>query len=286
MSKVLLLPPNVAKIASVAAKDQHGRYGATTGIQVSRRDDKYRIEATNGRVAAIITGTPDQAEDYPTCPFLQAAPNGAASAVVPASIWSKGFRDLPKRTAAKPILANLAVVLGKERITLSSTDLETDRAVQPRVVEGRFPEIDRIIPKGKPKATACVSIAELRSLLSVAEAVGSGVTFEFHDKNGPLVLRAKHDDSDQEFLGLAAPIVPSDSAGQQPSRPDVKPSNGEGAGVVEATPQGEPSAETTVESEPAPPAEKPKRRRASKALAAAASILAAIAWIGRWLSVS
>jgi hypothetical protein len=285
MSKVLLLPPNVAKIASVAAKDQHGRYGATTGIQVSRRDGKYRIEATNGRVAAIITGTPDQAEDYPTGPFLQAAPNGAASAVVPAGIWSKGFRDLPKRTAAKPILANLAVVLGKERITLSSTDLETDRAVQPRVVEGRFPEIDRIIPKGKPKATACVSIAELRSLLSVAEAVGSGVTFEFHDKNGPLVLRARHEDSDQEFLGLAAPIVPNDSAGQQPNKPDAKPSNGEACGVVGATPQGEPPADATVESEPAP-AEKPKRRRASKALAAAASILAAIGWLGRWLSMS
>lgn len=205
---------------------------------------------------------------------------------MPAGIWSKGFRDLPKRTAAKPILANLAVVLGKERITLSSTDLETDRAVQPRVAEGRFPEIDRIIPKGKPKATACVSIAELRSLLSVAEAVGSGVTFEFHDKNGPLVLRARHEDSDQEFLGLAAPIVPSDSAGQQPNKPDAKPSNGEACtGVVGATPQGEPPADATVESEPAP-AEKPKRRRASKALAAAASILAAIVWLGRWLSVS
>ena len=99
MSKILLLPPNVAKIAKVAATNQHGRFGATTGSPVSKKDGKYKIEATNGRIAAIITGTADKPEDYPSCPFLEAAPNGATSAVVPAGVWEKGFRDLPKKAA-------------------------------------------------------------------------------------------------------------------------------------------------------------------------------------------
>jgi hypothetical protein len=273
MSKILLLPPNVAKIGNVAARNQHGRYGATTGIQVSKRDGKYKIEATNGRIAAIITGTPDKAEDYPSCPFLEAAPNGAASAVVPASVWSKGFRDLPKRNRAKPILGNLAVVLGKERITLSCTDLETDRAVQPRVVEGRFPDTDRVIPKGKPRATIRVPIAELRSLLDVAEEIGTGVIFEVHEGMGPMVLRGKHDESDQAFLGLIMPLV--DATPAQPRTKAFK-------GVAEATPV-EPAPEP--EEEPAPAEEKPKRRRTSKAVAAAVSILAGVCCLGRWLSV-
>ena len=57
-------------------------------------------------------------------------------------------------------------------------------------------------------------------------------------------------------------------------------------GNVEAIP-----AETSPEAsepvvDPEPPAEKPKRRRANKAVAAAASILAAVCCLGRWLSVS
>lgn len=275
MSKILLLPPNVAKIGNVAARNQHGRYGATTGIQVSKHDGKYKIEATNGRIAAIITGTPDNPEDYPSGPFLEAAPNGATSAVVPASVWSKGFRDLPKRNRAKPILGNLAVVLGKERITLSCTDLETDRAVQPRVVEGHFPDTDRVIPKGKPGAIIRVPIDQLRSLLDVAEEIGAEVTFEIHEGNGPMVLRGKHDESDQEFLGLIMPLI--DASATQPRAKAFK-------GVAEVT---------SVESAPAPEAqtpsapaeEKPKRRRASKAVAAAASILAGVCCLGRWLSV-
>lgn len=272
MSKILLLPPNVAKIGNVAARNQHGRYGATTGIQVSKRDGKYKIEATNGRIAAIITGTPDNPEDYPSGPFLEAAPNGAASAVVPASVWSKGFRDLPRRNRAKPILGNLAVVLGKERITLSCTDLETDRAVQPRVVEGHFPDTDRVIPKGKPRAIIRVPIDQLRSLLDVAEEIGTGVTFEIYEGNGPMVLRGKHDESDQEFLGLIMPLI--DAGATQPRSKAFK-------GVAEATPV---ECASEPEEEPAP-TEKPKRRRASKAVAAAASILAGVCCLGRWLSV-
>jgi hypothetical protein len=278
MSKILLLPPNVAKIGNVAARNQHGRYGATTGIQVSKQNGKYRVEATNGRIAAIITGTPDKAEDYPSCPFLEAAPNGAASAVVPASVWSKGFRDLPRKAKHRPILANLAVVLGKERITLSCTDLETDRAVQPRVVEGRFPDTDRVIPKGKPKATIRVPIAELRSLLDVAEAIGVGVTFEIHSGNGPMVLRGSNDEGgDQEFLGLIMPLVRA----EEPAQPKARPFTG----AVEATPA-EAAPESDPVPEPEPAAEKPKRKRANKVVAVAASILTAFCVLGRWLSVS
>jgi hypothetical protein len=216
----LLLPANLAVLVKAAAREQHCRFGATTGIRLTAtKDGGYQAEATNGRILARVKGSmPFDPQDYPDVPALQSAPQGETSGTIPAEVWSKAFKGIPRRPV-KPVLGTVAAVLGKDQATLVSTDLENANVQSPRLVEGRWPNTDQVFPKGKPRFTINVDAKLLIDLLQVAMAFSPAdhnnkVTMEFHDRKDPFAIRTRSDDG-QEFSGLMVPLVNTEEA-QQP----------------------------------------------------------------------
>src|SRR6516162_4259807 len=215
----LLLPANLAVLVKAAAREQHCRFGATTGIRLTAIRDGYQAEATNGRILARVKGAmPFDPQDYPDVPALESAPQGETVGTIPAEVWSKAFKGVPRRPV-KPVLGTVAAVLGKDQATLVSTDLENANVQSPRLVEGRWPNTDQVFPKGKPRFTINVDAKLLIDLLQVATAFSSQdhnnkVTMEFHDRNQPFAIRTKSDDG-QEFAGLIVPLAIPEEA-QQP----------------------------------------------------------------------
>jgi len=215
----LLLPANLAVLVKAAAREQHCRFGATTGIRLTATKDGYQAEATNGRILARVKGAmPFDPQDYPGVPALESAPQGETVGTIPAEVWSKAFKGVPRRPV-KPVLGTVAAVLGKDQATLVSTDLENANVQSPRLVEGRWPNTDQVFPKGKPRFTINVDAKLLIDLLQVAMAFSSQdhnnkVTMEFHDRNQPFAIRTKSDEG-QEFSGLIVPLAIPEEA-QQP----------------------------------------------------------------------
>jgi DNA polymerase III sliding clamp (beta) subunit (PCNA family) len=161
---------------------------------------------------------PFDPQDYPDVPALESAPQGETVGTIPAEVWSKAFKGVPRRPV-KPVLGTVAAVLGKDQATLVSTDLENANVQSPRLVEGRWPTTDQVFPKGKPRFTVNVDAKLLIDLLQVAMAFSSQdrnnkVTMEFHDRNQPFAIRTRSDEG-QEFSGLIVPLVGTEEA-QQP----------------------------------------------------------------------
>jgi hypothetical protein len=206
---LLLLPPNLAGLVRLAAADPHSRF-ATAGVQLRSTGRGYRVAATNGRVLGLVDGDlPDAPEHYPAPPALAASPGTEAGCVLPADAWKKAFAAVPKgkTVKAKPILGNLAVAIGKEGSVLASTDLDTDSELQPRHLEGRFPNVASVLPKGEPRARFRVGVKLLLALLQTAEAFAGeagAVTVEVHDPEKLVAVRAACEG--QEFTGLIVPL--------------------------------------------------------------------------------
>ncbi len=209
--KLLLLPANLGPLAKLSARVEHARFTATTAVRLVSTVRGYRAEATDGRVLGMVTGPlPEKPEDYPSIAALEAAPGGEAVALLPAADWDKAFRALPKQRTryAKPILGNLAAALGKNDAVLASTDLDRASVANVRQVDGRYPDVDNVLPKKKPRLTFLVDPELLIRLLTVAKSFTDdehkAVTFEVRDDGAPIAVKCGV--SGQKFTGLIVPL--------------------------------------------------------------------------------
>lgn len=203
-----LLPPNLAALADLTAKES-SRY-AMTGVHLRLHgDNTYRAMATDSKFAAIVAGPCDDADQFPAIPALAAAPNGATEGLIPAATWRAALKAAPKKAHYKPVLRNVAVVLGTVEATFASTDLEATNVVPTRLVEGRFPPLPDIMPvPAAAKATIAVDPARLATLLKTAAAFcppadsagGPRVTLELYPKKCLVAVRATN--GGQRFDGL------------------------------------------------------------------------------------
>jgi hypothetical protein len=198
VSRFHLLPANLGPLAELAAGE--ARRHSLTGVRVTLSEGgRYRAEATDGRHLAVITGAGASADEYPTLPALESAPNGGCGAIVGAREWKAAFKPVArpsKNARARPILQNVAVVVGKDVTTLASTDLDATHVAQPRNLDGRFPDVDFFL-------------ADLNELLKVALAVADDdtalVTIELRGEKDPLSVRCENEG--QTFEGVLMPLT-------------------------------------------------------------------------------
>jgi hypothetical protein len=207
-----LLPANLGVLAELTAREGHARFGATTAIQLHLTGHgTYTASATNGRVAGIVTGACEDGANYPAIPALASAPNGEHEALIPAGEWKAAFKAVPRgRKASRPVLTNVAVVLGKDVTTLASTDLDTTSVRQPRNVDGRFPLLSSCYPEGPPAATVTVDPAYLIEVLKAAAAIAGPegrVTLEVRDYKTIIVVKAENKEEEQQFHGVVVPVI-------------------------------------------------------------------------------
>lgn len=198
----ILLHSNLSAIAKLVGESS--RY-VMSGIHVSRKGETgYRVVATNGKVLGLVEGDAGPTDEFPTIPAVETAPNGANSAIVPAAEFVKAMKDVPRKMV-RAAMNCLACVIGTQQTTLASSTLDSNIVRQPRNVEGRFPNVDKVIPKTAPAVTLTFNPKFLAELLQVASefAADGIVTIEVRGANQPLVIRASS--PSQTFTGLAMP---------------------------------------------------------------------------------
>src|SRR5262245_14652945 len=114
---MLTLPDNLAGLARLCAAEG-GRY-AMSGVRLTEHPDGYRIDVTDGRRMAIVTGSGRQADP---CPALAEAPGGAWQAIVPAEDWRKAFRRAKRARGEAPEPAGVCAVIGASVTTFARGD--------------------------------------------------------------------------------------------------------------------------------------------------------------------
>jgi len=214
----LLLPPNLGGLADFASTTYPGRY-ALANVHLVFDADTYCVEATDRKEAVVVTGQRDaEAEGLAAGGRADASAEGG-DALIAADDWKRAFQALPKRPRGT---AGVAVALGPQGATLTALDGAASTVVQAPAEQGRYPDIDVVVPQGPPTARVVVNPDYLVELLRLAARIGGGepVVIDFYadvDPTGdpkrrgqlrftePLVLRASN--LSQELLALLMPMT-------------------------------------------------------------------------------
>jgi len=157
---LLFIPRSLCALKRVAAKEGHARFQATQGIRIALASGVYRAEATDGRRAMVVQGL-IPGED-PPWPGFKDLPDDACEAVIMPRDLERackvGKDFLQSRLMGIATMGNdVCLGLGSELVTA-------------RTVEGRFPNINQVIPKEKPLFTFSFDPKTLtETLLAMAE---------------------------------------------------------------------------------------------------------------------
>lgn len=164
-------------------------------VQITNSGDAMRIRATDGcRVITITDTSPQNSNDYPVIPGLDADANGYA-AYLPAGVFAKACRIIPKKPRA-PILEYLAVSAGEKATIVASMDLAAPVVQTVNQPEDQtFPDLDSIVPKGKPVLTIGFDPELLGdTLISLAKMLDNTAhgmcVLEFYDPLSPVRITA------------------------------------------------------------------------------------------------
>ena len=174
------------------------------GIQV---EPSGRVLATDGHCAVIVPPCTDSAADFPT-PTDGADPcyMPTTSFILPAAAAVDALKALPKGrvTSMLPILANVAVTAVNGMVDMRTTDLDTVKNLSARPIDGTFPIIENVWPKGEPTLTVHFNldlIVQVCAALSdmAPDKKCAGATFRFYKADGAVEV---------ERDGIRALIMP------------------------------------------------------------------------------
>jgi hypothetical protein len=225
---MIFLPKNLGALAAVPDAGPPGRY-ATAAVHVLDEEGHYRCEATDGKALAVVRGPSTAPSQVPAA--LEEAPNGCASTLVPARDWKTAFQLAPKGSA-------VGLVASAEKVTLAGPGAVTTCAP----IEGRFPNVDAVLPGHGPLARIHLDPRRLAALLQVAAAIleadkekhggPAAVELMFYGRGKPLGLMGRNAQG-QTFDALLMPLdvpepppVPApDTEEEDPEHPDGPPAD-------------------------------------------------------------
>jgi DNA polymerase III sliding clamp (beta) subunit (PCNA family) len=188
---VLFFPKHTVQIADLCG-DNQTRY-SLQGIHVLEYEGgHYRVEASDGHYAGIVKGqSVDPAASHLTAVTnkLHEASNGCYDYIVPRDSWNAGFK-LCKNPATKQN-EPLGIVASEEELTMAVSDCTAKAAP----IDGRFPNVDAVLPKEPPTASIAISPKLLMGLLRTAMA--------FADPNNQVVVMHVWDGREPQMLGFS-----------------------------------------------------------------------------------
>jgi hypothetical protein len=189
------LPRNLAGLAALANRESTRSATATVHV-LDQQDGLYRVEVTDGRRLVIVQGPVPEAPPHVE---LQDDQPDVLAALVAGQDWKAAFAL--KGGQERPVL-----LAGGERLTFA-TGLQT---YQTAAVEGRFPEVNRVLPGGAPLFAVLVDALLLAELLKVAAAFlpegERGVQLLYYGKDKPLGICTRNEQG-QVFDALIVPLV-------------------------------------------------------------------------------
>lgn len=102
------------------------------------------LEATDGRILIQVPVT------APVDEFMSVADKTPATdCIIPVATFKKALSNVPKN-GPLPILRHMRLGTEGDKITLSTTDLDTEQAVKTKAIEGQYPKTEQVIPKSEP----------------------------------------------------------------------------------------------------------------------------------------
>jgi hypothetical protein len=245
---LLFIPRSLCALKRVAAKAEHARYGATQGIRITLASGLYRAEATDGRRAVVVQGLVP-IED-PPWPGFKEVPDDACEAIVLPKDLERACKVGDQLVQSRFDMVGMAT-LGDGVLCLGlGTDL-----VAARTVEGRFPQIENVMPQKRPMFTFRIDPKlTAETLLTIAELLpddARGVQCFYYGDGYPLGFCAQNPENGMMIDALVVPL----SLPQEPEKPGEESS------------QAEPDAEQPEDEQAADTEPKPKRRGRKLAIA-------------------
>jgi len=200
---LLFIPRSLCALKRIAAKAEHSRYGATQGIRFSQVSGIYRAEATDGLRAILVQGlTP--LEDPPWPGFKELPDDACETIILPKDLeraCKVGDESLQSRFGMVGIATNgegVSLGLGADVVTT-------------RVVDGRFPNVEKVIPKKRPVCSFRVDPQLLAdTLLAIAELLpehSREVQCFYYGDGQPLGFCAKNIETGMMIDALVVPLV-------------------------------------------------------------------------------
>ncbi len=147
----MLVPKNVFCI-SKACDTESSRY-ALGGVLVERDPEGNPVAvATDGRRLAVVSWTEDDGAEYPVDGGDAESVDGF-STIIDKSHWDEAGKAARKvAKSSKPILRNVLLEESANgKVSLSTFDLESRRAIATRPIEGKFPKWREAIPENRPE---------------------------------------------------------------------------------------------------------------------------------------
>jgi DNA polymerase III sliding clamp (beta) subunit (PCNA family) len=190
---MLLIPRNLAALAEVVTKDQ-ARW-ASHCVHVLETPTGYRAEATDGRGLVVVTG-PGR---------FAGVESKRSEALIPAKEWAQALKGF-KGDA-------VALVLGKKAAGFSTGE---DDAVRVKLIEGRYPPVDTILPAEPPRARFRLNALLFAKLLKVVAAFTDDdhavATIKFWDEDKPIWVSASNENG-QVMRAAQMPCSPEPEEG-------------------------------------------------------------------------
>lgn len=225
------LPSNLAALAVCAARSDT-KYAISAVHLKEEGSDGYRIESTDTRILAVVTGKENpEGHDLPCFGVAASQPNGGVEALIPAKQWAsllKPSKEQRKAASLRPTLDCSAVVLGakpekQDEPSQIATFISSDNPTQHsqlqvvQCIEGRYPPCGDIQPRGKVVSRVSLQISHLLRLLEAAQRIAAEndvVTIEIcADRKSaygqfpqPVRFLAQPFNKTQLFYGLVMPL--------------------------------------------------------------------------------
>lgn len=141
---------------------------------------KQLVEATDGRVVIRVPVT--VSDEFP--PVKGQVENPPVDCIIPIAPFKKGLGNA-KATKHLPILG-YSRIDANGKVTLTTTDLDTEQAVTCKPIEGNYPNIDQVMPAKEPTLTIAIGAAVLSKIADYAAKHSTDgdktIVFQFSDK--------------------------------------------------------------------------------------------------------
>src|SRR5918995_711979 len=185
---LLFIPRSLCALKRVAAKSEHVRFGATQGIRITLAPGLYRAEATDGHRAMVVQGLIPTEE--PPWPGFKDLPDDACEAVILPKDLERACKVGENFLQSRFNMLGIATMGNDVCLGLGS------ELVTARTVEGRFPNINQVIPKKRPLFTFRVDPKILaETLLAMADLLPEGyrgVQCFYYGENLPIGFCAQN----------------------------------------------------------------------------------------------
>lgn len=167
------------------------------------------VEACDGRAAIRVPYSNIGVSHFPE---VKGVGDALPDCIVPCAAVKEQTSRADKNKGMLPVLSTVHVS-GNGKITLATTDLETERPISVKPIDGQYPVLDQVWPSAKPVVSIALSPTLLKRICDYCEKNGlvaqkdadATVTLRFTDELSPMTWDCVLEESGRRAEGVLMP---------------------------------------------------------------------------------